>query len=73
MQNFVVKSENIIRSITKNSDDSDEKHMKVKFNSNELPLNKTIEIPSMTIVNRATLYENKYYPRVFLNEFLYKK
>ena len=30
-------------SITKNSDDYDEKHMKINFNSDdELPLNKTI-------------------------------
>ena len=40
------------------------KYMKIKFNSyDELPINKTIEIPSMTIVVRATFYENnKYYP-----------
>ena len=38
----------LIRSITKNSDDYDEKYMKIKFNSDdELPLNKTIEMPSM--------------------------
>ena len=36
--------------ITKNSDDYDEKYMKIKFNSDEeLPLNKTIEIPSTII------------------------
>ena len=59
MQNFVVKSENIIRSITKNSDDYDEKYMKVKFNlDDELPLNKMIEITSMTIVVRAVFHEN---------------
>ena len=48
--------------------------MKIKFNSNdELHLNKTIEIPSMTIVVRAIFYENnKYYPQVFLDECLYK-
>ena len=36
----------------------------IKFNSDdELPLNKTIEIPSMTIVVRAIFLENdKYYP-----------
>ena len=41
--------------------------MKIKFNSdNELPLNKTIEIPSMTIVVRAVFHENdKYYPQLF--------
>ena len=33
--------------------------MKIKFNSNdELPLNKTIEIHSMTIVVRAVFREN---------------
>ena len=48
--------------------------MKIKFNSDgELPLNKTIEIPSMTIVVRAVFHENnKYYPQVFLDECLYK-
>ena len=37
--------------------------MKIKFNSgDELPLNKTIEIPSMIIVVRAVLHKNnKYY------------
>ena len=37
--------------------------MKIKFNSNdELPLNKTIEIPTMIIVVKAVFHENnKYY------------
>ena len=41
--------------------------MKIKFNSNDkLPLNKTIEIPSIIIVDRAIFLENnKYYPQVF--------
>ena len=40
------KIRELIRSITKNSDDYDEKYMKIKFNlEDELPLNKTIEIP----------------------------
>ena len=48
------KIRDLIRSITKNSDDYDEKYMKIKFNlDDELPLNKTIEIPSMTIFVRA--------------------
>ena len=39
----------------------------------ELPLNKTIEIPTMAIVVRAIFHENnKYYPQVFLDECLYK-
>ena len=48
--------------------------MKIKFNSeDQLPLNKTIEIPSMVIVVRAIFYDsNKYYPQVFLDEFLHK-
>ena len=60
--------------ITKNSDDYDEKFMKIKFTSDdELPLNKTIEIPNMTIAVRAIFLENnKYYPQVFLEECLYK-
>ena len=42
------KMRDLIWSITKNSDDYDEKYMKIKVNSNgELPLNKMIEIPTM--------------------------
>ena len=38
----------LIRSITKNSDDYDEKYMKIKFDSDDkLRLNKTVEIPIM--------------------------
>ena len=64
----------LIRSKTKTLDDYDEKYMKIKFNSHhELPLNKTIEIPTMTIVVRAVFHENnKYYPQVFLDKCLYK-
>ena len=48
--------------------------MKTKFNSDdELPLNKTKEIPTITIVVRAVFHENnEYYPRIFLDECLYK-
>ena len=61
------KIRDLIRSITKNSNDYDEKYMKMKFDSDdELPLNKTIDIPSMIIVVRAVINENnKYYPQVF--------
>ena len=45
------------------------KNIKIKFNSDHgLPLNKTIEIPTMAIVIRAIFYENKYYPQVFLDQ-----
>ena len=48
--------------------------MKIKFNADdESPLNKTIEIPSMIIIERAAFHENnKYCPQVFLDESLYK-
>ena len=48
--------------------------MKIKFTSdNELPLNKTIEIPNMiTVVTSIFLEKNKYHPEVLLNECLYK-
>ena len=48
--------------------------MKIKFHSDdELPLNKKIETPIMTIVVRAVFLENnKYYPHIFLDECLYK-
>ena len=60
--------------MTKNSDDYDEEYVKIKLISGEeLPLSKTIENPSMTIVVRAIFLENnKYYPQVFLDECLYK-
>ena len=54
-----IKTRDIIRSRTKNSDDYDEKYMKIKFNlDDELPLNKTIEISSMIILVRASFLEN---------------
>ena len=48
--------------------------MKIKLNSDdELPINKTIEFPNMVITVRAIFLEkSKYYPRVFLDECLYK-
>ena len=53
------KMKDLIRSITKNSDDYDKKFMKIKFNfDDELPRIKTIEIRSMIIVVRAVFHEN---------------
>ena len=47
----------LIRSITKNSDDNGEKDMKINFNlDNDLPIKKTIEIPSMIMVFRAVFF-----------------
>ena len=71
-----IKIRNLIRSVTKNSDDYDydEKYLKIKFDSDdELPLNKTIEIPTITIVVRAIFLENNNcYPQVFLDECVYR-
>ena len=60
-----IKMKDLIRPVTKTSDDYGQKYMKIKFNSDE--------IPSMTMVVRAIFYENnKYYPQVFLDEYLHK-
>ena len=63
-----------ISSITKDSDDYDEKYIKIEFDSdNKFPLNKTIEIRNMIITVRAVFHKNnKYHPQIFLNECLYK-
>ena len=54
----------LIRSI---SDNSNDKYVKIKFDSNdEIPLNKTTEIPRMMIVVGAVFHVNgKYYPSEF--------
>ena len=69
-----IKIRNLIRSITKNSDDYDEKYMSIKFNSDgELSLVKMKKKPTIAIVVRTVFLEdNKYYPHVFLNECLHK-
>ena len=48
--------------------------MKIEFNSDDnLPLNKTLNIPNMIIAIRSVFQEdNKYYPQVFLDECLYE-
>ena len=49
----------LVWSITKHSHKYDEKYMKIKFDlDDDLPLNKTIKIHNMTIIFRATSYEN---------------
>ena len=54
------KIRDLLRSVTKNSDDYDEKYVKIKFNlGDELPLNKTIEISTTAIVARAISYKTK--------------
>ena len=67
------KVRDLIRSMTKSSDDYYEKIFKIELNlDDELPLIKMIEIHSMIIVVRSVFHENsKYYPQVFLLECLY--
>ena len=62
-----IKIRDLIRSITKNSDEYDLKYMKIKLHSDDqLLLNEMIEIFTMTIVVRAAFHENdKYYPNFF--------
>ena len=62
-----IKIGDLIRSITKNLNDYDEKYIKIKFDSDEnLPLNKIIKISIVAIAVRTVFQENnKYYPQVF--------
>ena len=53
------KIRDLIGSITKKSDDYDEKYMKIKFDlEDNLLLNKTIEIHNATIVVSTVFHEN---------------
>ena len=68
------KIRDLIRSITNNSDDYDEKYMKIKFNSDDdLPLNKTLKLYNIAIVAKSVFNEgSKFYLQVFLDEYLHK-
>ena len=59
------KIRDLTRSITNNSEDYDEKYLKVKYNSdNDLFQKKTVEHSYMIIVVRSVFHEgNKYYPQ----------
>ena len=48
--------------------------MKITFNTDDnIPLNKIIYLPSITITTRSiTKKDNKYYPQVFLDDCLYQ-
>ena len=63
-----IKIRDLIRSVSKKSEDYEEKYMRIKFNTDDkLPLNKTIKLPIITTVVRAVFHENnKYYRQVFL-------
>ena len=47
--------------------------MKIKFNSDDLPLNKPLKFCNMTITIRSVFEEDgKLYPQVFLDDTLYE-
>ena len=69
-----IKIRDLIRSVSKKSNDYDEKYMRIIFATDDkLPLNKTIKIPIVTIVTRAVFHENnRYCPKAILDECLYE-
>ena len=59
MTNRGSKIKNQIRTIISNTNNYDEKYMKIKSNSDDdLPLNKTLELHNMIIVVRSVFHEN---------------
>ena len=52
----------------------DDNYMKIKFNTDDnIPLNKIIYFPTITIIIRSvTKKDNKYYPQLFLDDCLYE-
>ena len=48
--------------------------MKIKFNTDDnIPLNKTIYFPTITIIIRpVTKKDDRYYPQLFLDDCLYE-
>ena len=50
----------------------DDNYMKIKFNTDDnIPLNKIIYFPTITIIIRSvTKKDNKYYPQLFLDDCL---
>ena len=79
MQKYQEVSDGIKEIIKKINDYSqpikyDDNYMKIKFNTDEnIPLNKTIYFPTITIIIRfLTQKYVKYYPQHFLDECLYE-
>ena len=48
--------------------------MKIKFNTDDnIPLNKIIYFPTITIrIRSITKKDDKYYPQLFLDDYLYE-
>ena len=65
---------NLIEKIDNKPDDYGKDYMKIKFNlGGDLPVNKPLKFHNLTIIVRSVFEENdKYYPQIFLDEFLYE-
>ena len=47
----------------------DDNYMKIKFNTDDIPLNKIIYFPMITIIiGSITQKDSKYYPQLFIDE-----
>ena len=68
------KVRDLVRSISNNSDDFDQKYMKIKFNSDDdLSSQKILELCEIIIVLRSVFHEdNWYYSYIFLDKCLCK-
>ena len=70
---WVSNYDDVIRSVTKKSNNFDEKYLKIKFNlDDELMVMKPIENPTITVDQGIFLENNIYYLQVFLDEWLNK-
>ena len=62
-----------IKEIDSDECDYEKDYMKIKFNSDDLPLNKPLKFRIMTITTRSIFEEDgKLYPQVFLDDSLYE-
>ena len=68
------KIRDLVRTISNNSDDYDQKYMKIKFNSDDdLSSQKILELCEIMIVLRSVFHEdNWYYSYIFLDKCLCK-
>ena len=74
MKSYGKKIWDIIRSITINTENYDEKYMKLKLNSDgDLPVRKMWELRKIIITARVAFHEgNKYFSQILLDECFYK-
>ena len=57
------KIRNVARSVNNSSGSYQEKYMKIKFHSDDLPLKKTLALYNIIIIVTSAFHEgNKYYP-----------